>query len=157
MTKGATVSTEGFRELSAALADLGKVTARNASRRALKTVAEQIADHAREAAPYERFRQSIAVSTRLNRPQTVKQRQEDRQGGGKGFVRLFAGSTSTIAHLWEYGSVLHGPKPFMRPAWDAEKHQAVPKIRDALREEIDKAAQRAARKAARSARKAAAG
>ena len=38
------------------------------------------------------------------------------------------------------------PQPFMRPAWDQHKIEAAETIRDALKDEIEKARQRIVRK-----------
>ena len=62
------------------------------------------------------------------------------QGGGK---------APPQGSLQEFGTKNHGPQPFMRPAWDAGKDQALDDVKTALGAEIEKAAQRAARKQAR--------
>ena len=49
----------------------------------------------------------------------------------------------------EFGNRRQSPRPFMRPAWEAGKGQALESVKTILTEEIAKATQRAARKAMR--------
>ena len=51
--------------------------------------------------------------------------------------------------LQEFGTAHHAAQPFMRPTWDAYGAEAGVVMRDALANEIDKAAQRAAKRAAK--------
>jgi hypothetical protein len=65
-------------------------------------------------------------------------------------VEIYVGPPSMARGIVsEFGSVKETPRPFMRPAWDANKKTAFLTIRNILADEIEKARQRAARKTAR--------
>jgi HK97 gp10 family phage protein len=145
------VRVEGLRDLDAALGQLGKATGRNVMRRAGRAALEPMAEAARRNAPVEDrdLVEAIAVSTRAAgyARRTGRKRNEVEvymgpggQGGGK---------APPQGSLQEFGTKNHGPQPFMRPAWDAGKDQALDDVKTALGAEIEKAAQRAARKQAR--------
>lgn len=135
---------EGLRELDKALADLGKVTAKNVARRTLRAAAEPIAEAARTNAPEDtgKLIQSTDVSTRNPKRNRKESPIEVHVGPGR----------HPQAITQEFGTFKEPPQPFMRPAWDAEKAGALEIIKETLGEEIAKAAQRQARKAARLAR-----
>lgn len=135
------VRVEGLRDLDAALGELGKATGRNVMRRAGRAALEPIIADAAERAPhlFGNLQESITVSTK--RPRRHRKESE---------VEVYGGPTNLPqAHLQEFGTRHHGPQPFMRPAWDAGKDQALDDVKTALGNEIEKAAQRAARKQAR--------
>lgn len=164
-----TVRVEGLRELEAALKDLSKATGKSVLRRVLLKRAEPVAAAARAMAPddpdtggYD-LRKSITVGTKLSRRQASLNRAAT--GGGarmtaegfrsdpKNSVEVFVGAGPVPhAHLQEFGTVNHGPQPFMRPAWDANKNGVLAGLKDDLWAEIEKAAKRLAKKAAKLAR-----
>lgn len=92
-------------------------------------------------------------------------RREAKAAGINPAVFMFVGPTvkAPHAHLVEFGTGPHingglfagtqhpgtSPKPFARPAWDAEKDATVQRIATELAAAIDKAARNAARRAAR--------
>lgn len=140
-----TVKVEGLRELEEALKELPKATGKNALKRALMRAAEPIAAAAAAMAPRRKGKliASIKVGTTLS---TNQRRRHEKQGD----VEVFAGAGPLPhAHLQEFGTAHSAPKPFMRPAWDANKFRALASIKSDLAEEIEKARQRLARKAAR--------
>ena len=65
-------------------------------------------------------------------------------------VEMFVGAGPVAhAHMQEWGTVHHGPQPFARPAWDAEKMRALETVKKELANEIMKSARRLARRRAR--------
>lgn len=136
---------EGLRELEQALAELPKATGKNVLKRALLKAGAPIASMAASLAPFLRgkLRQSFGTGTKLSRRQRREHKQEST-------VEVFAGPGALVqAITQEFGTRNHRPQPFMRPAWDANKRQALESVKDELAEEIEKTRQRAARKAQR--------
>ena len=159
------VKVEGLKELDAALSEMKKAGAKAVSVRALKRAADPIAKDAKSRVHTAtgRLRDSIGVSASL----TTRQRKaagggaKAQAGGGyrsaaKDFVEVHVGPMTggpfvkapTPAGLMEeFGTHNQPPHPFMRPAWDSGKDQALADIKDELATEIEKTRQRAARKA----------
>lgn len=170
---------EGLAELNRALAELPKATARNVLKRTLTKAAQPIADAARTNAPVDtgNLRDKIIVSTKLkNKIGNAEYAEAMKSGLGKAaavaalrnarreagqtgtFAQVFVGpSTGSLryAHMVEFGTVKMPPHPFIRPAWDAQKAEALDAIKREMWLEIEKAARRLAKKAARLAQKAA--
>lgn len=156
-----TVRVDGLKELDAALGELTKATARNILRRVGLKALEPVAETARSLAPDDPdtggfdLRNSIVVSQHLSRRQKKLAKKEVRSGAAEAsFAEVYAGAGPLPqAHNQEFGNVVHGPQPFMRPAWENNKGKVLDTVKSELATEIDKAAQRAARKAARLAKK----
>lgn len=173
-----TVSVSGLRELEKALAQLPKAIARNVLRRTLIKAGEPMAEEARRLAPVEsgKLRDSIEVSARVKNKvggsefaaamrsglgkdaAVAALRQARREAKGQSsFAEAFIGPARgrgviRYAHLVEFGSVHNRPpRPFMRPAWDTRKQQALVIIRQELGKEIISAARRLGRSKKRSA------
>lgn len=160
LKRESSVGVEGLKELEAALLELpSRATQRNVIKRVLIKAAEPIATQM--AANSEHFRktgkleESIDVGTKL----TVRQariKRKDKRTGGKdhGDVEVFAGAGRVgYAHLKEFGDFNSAPDPYARPAWDAEKGNALAIIKRDLWSEIKKAADRIAKKALRKVKK----
>lgn len=149
-----TVRIEGLRELDKALSQLPKNTGKNVLRRTLREAAKPLINTAEQLAPDRPGKPpndlsaSIAISSRLNKNQRRAIR-----GMSKSFVQMYVGPNSAVPHAhgsWqEFGTVNHGPQPFMRPAWDQTNKAVLDNIAKTLGKEITKAAARLARKAAR--------
>lgn len=138
------VKVEGLSELIAGLEELTKATATNVQKRALKEAAAPIEADAKLKAPRLTglLQRSIDIGSKLS----PRQRSSPKLSK----VEVYVGPPSMERGIVaEFGSVKQSPKPFMRPAWDANKTKALATIKDNLKTEIDKAAQRAARKAAK--------
>lgn len=140
---------EGLRDLEAALADLPRSTGRGVLRRVLKKAGEPIASAAEANAPRNTgaLSREITVASRLTRRQAGMQR-----GLGKSEMEMHIGVRRPAGMMNEYG-IGQRAQPFMRPAWDGGKDEALRTIGTDLGTEIEKAAARAARKAARLAKK----
>ncbi|MFS0739427.1 HK97-gp10 family putative phage morphogenesis protein [Brevundimonas sp. 3P9-tot-E] len=140
------VKVEGFKDLQKTLADLGKATSRNVGRRALRAALKPMVERAAQLAP----ELSGALETSIQ-DSTRKPKKHRRQMD----VEAFMGPSNVPqAITQEFGTSKHSPQPYMRPAWNEGKGEALETVRDALSDEIMKAAKRAERKAARLARKA---
>jgi HK97 gp10 family phage protein len=159
-----TVRVDGLRELQKALAELPKSTSRTVQRRVLMKRAQPIADAMRAKAPkrYGDLRDSITVSTK--RPRGHKSnaaRAFAAAGGGaagRAAVKAAGGTPVEVfvgpgrnpqALMQEFGTRHHGPQPFIRPSWDAEKDRVLEGLKDDLWTEIQKAAARLAKKRAK--------
>jgi HK97 gp10 family phage protein len=150
----------GAKELEAALRELPKRIGKAAIRRALKKVAQPIAEDAkaRVAVSSGRLQRRIQVATTLSK----RQRRSRARGADPNRVDVYIGAApARHAHLVEFGS---GPRrhkktrksvgtmpaqPFLRPAWDAGKHQALDQLERLLWQEIDKAARALRRRLAK--------
>lgn len=147
----ATIDVKGGKELEAKLGALGKrATARAVARRVLKRAAQPIADAAARKAPDDPatsapdLPSSIAVGSKQRSSTAKRNRRESRSA-----VVVYVGPTEDgypQALPQEFGTKYHPAQPFMRPAWDATKMQALSFIEDELGKEIDKTAKRLAKR-----------
>lgn len=167
-----TVQVSGLKDLDRALGELPKSVAKATLVRTLKKAGEPIAQAARAAAPVDdgTLRDSIAVSPRIKNKVGMAEfaavmrqsggmniagarqalRDARRAAGGGSFAEMYIGPARgkgviRYAHLQEFGTSNHAPHPFMRPAWDAEKDNALRIIRQELGNEIIAAARRVGR------------
>lgn len=166
-----TVRVDGLAALDSALGMLPKATARNVLRRTLDKAAQPIVAEAKRHAPVKTgtLRDSITASTRIkNKTGSAEYRSAMKAGLGKdaarsallaarrankgqgSFAETYVGPSRgkgviRYAHIVEFGSNGTAPKPFMRPAWDATKDQALSIIKAELGTEIIKAARRVGR------------
>lgn len=165
------VSVSGLSDLDRALGNLSKATARNVLRRTLTKAAEPIRDEAKRLAPVKtgKLRDSIMISARVkNKVGNAEYSAAMRAGLGKDAARSAllaarkagkgAGSFAEVyvgpargagviryAHIVEFGSVDTAMQPYMRPAWDATKNQALSLIKGELASQIMVAARRVGR------------
>lgn len=165
-----TFKIEGLAELDRALGELPKAIARPVLQRTLIKVGTPIKDAAQAAAPVRdaddpevtfgsgkglrirrrgTMRALVQIGTRLTKSQARSVRKE-----GKDFAEVYIGTRDPIARLQERGTSKVPAQPFLRPAWEAGKMQALEGIKADLWLQIDTAAQRLARKAAKLAAKA---
>jgi len=166
------VKIEGLSELKDALDDFSKSTSGNILKRAVSTAAALFAEEAALRAPKRtgRLKQSIKVGKAKiisagqaayasakeegasNAEAATAARNANRTAGGTGRQAIVhAGPTKDVraAVPQEFGTFKMPPHPFMRPAWDSNDVKCAEAIRDALKEEIDKATVRAQKKAAK--------
>lgn len=146
-----TVILEGFRELERALNELPKNTGRNVLRRVAKGALEPMAVKARGMAPVDdgNLRDAIMVSEKRTK-RVIRANRFDRNTG----VEIAMGPISgegvlNYATFAEFGTSDTRAQPFMRPAWEGGKNEALEYIKANLGNEIDKAAKRLAKKAAK--------
>lgn len=164
------VRVEGLAELEREMEALSQRMGRAALRRAMKKAAEPLVEAARAAAPRDRggLAASVGMGGRLNRNQARQHRKafaDDRAS-----IELFVGASyakgrgGRHAHLVEFGTgnrfqrngrfVGRMPaRPWLRPAWDANRDRLLADLRRHLWEEVRRAVANAERRAARQAAK----
>lgn len=139
---------EGGKELARALEEFpSKATARNVLKRELTAAAKPVKAAMEAAAPRDTgfTAESIGLSSSLNPSQRRAVKRE-----GKNFAEVYVGSRRGSAAIFEeFGTVNQPARPYMRPAWEATKEQALDTFGKNLGAGIEKAAARAARKAAK--------
>lgn len=145
-----TVSIDGLRELDAALGQLPKATGKAVLRRTLKKAGQPIANDAEAKAPRltGALQISIGVGTKLTRRQSKLHRKMFKDDKASAEVFVGAGGLAQATQT-EFGNSHQAAEPYMRPAWDGNKDQALEIIKSELGAEIMKAAQRLAKRAAR--------
>jgi HK97 gp10 family phage protein len=140
-----TFKIEGVSEVAEGLLELSKATGTNVVKRALKKAADPIVSTATQLAPRltGQLQTSIKPSDKLSRRQKSLYPK-------KSEIEIYVGPAALVqAITQEFGTVTNKPQPFMRPAWEQNKREALERIKDDLAEEIEKARARIARKTAR--------
>jgi len=147
----------GFKELGQQLDRLSRATGKAAMRRALQNAAKPMLSAAIGNAPYDagnakkrgkHLRDTLSISTKLNRAQTALEKEE-----GRSQVYLYLGAGAPHAHLVEFGTRKSRPRPFLRPAFDAHKQAVLDRLKDELWKEVNKSIKRMENRAARKASK----
>lgn len=177
--KPVSIKVEGLKEMDAALGELSKATARATLRRVLKRAGQPIADRASDLAPDDPSTGSPDLHTSIIVSPTIKNEvgksafasvmksggsvgearaalRDARRASGEGsFAEMFVGPDAKqfYAHLQEFGTVNHAPQPFMRPAFEEKKGEALDIIKRDLGAEIAKSAARARARALKKAGK----
>jgi HK97 gp10 family phage protein len=140
----------GFKELEEALAQLPKATGKAVLRRALIKAAKPVEVEAQSLAPRGptgNLKDSITISTRLKKSQ--------RRGPKPTGVEIYIGAASGKgkkgwhAGFVEFGTRKTAPRPFLRPAWDANKDKVLASIKTEIWAALAKAARTLARKSQR--------
>lgn len=165
---------DGLKELDRALQELTTATAKNVAKRALERAGAPIAASAQANAPKRsgKLKAAVIVSGRAKGANKgaaafgaalrsgaskaeARQIARDANRGGSNEVLMYVGVASDTGQgvLQEFGTQHHAPQPFLRPAWDENKDQALKILIDELTAEVEKATARAARKAAKLAAK----
>lgn len=147
-----TVRLEGFAELERELERLGREATQKASlRRALRKSAEPMAAIAQSMAPRgdtNTLARSVAVSTKLSKRQQGLHRRMFRND--RAAVEMFVGAGPlAAAHTQEFGTINHGPQPFLRPAWDQDRNAMLDRLKAEIWADIQRTVARAERRAAR--------
>lgn len=166
------VQVEGLKELEAALKELPKATGKNVIRRALKAASIPIADEATQKIRVKHVETPVAVSkvkfsggeagkrafaealasgaTRAEAGLAAREANSETSDDPKMTAGvLVVGPTKRAFYGFEYGTIKQAPQPFMRPAWDNNKDNALEIISEQIKIEIDKAVARIAKKALR--------
>lgn len=145
-----TVTVEGLRELDAALGQLPKSTGKAVLRRTLKKAGQPIAADAEARVPVltGALQISIGVGTKLTKRQGKLHRKMFKDDKASAEIFVGAGGLAQATQS-EFGNHHQAAEPYMRPAWDGNKGQALEIIKTELGAEIMKAALRLAKKAGR--------
>lgn len=142
-----TVPVDGLRDLDQALGQLKESTAKGVLRRVGRKALEPFDEAWRINAPTlsHALQESGGVGSKLSRAQRAAVERDS-------FVEVFAGPGPVPqAVQQEFGNENHPPQPFVRPAWDATKDEALEIVKAELGGEIQRTADRAARRAAKAA------
>lgn len=143
---------EGAKEMDAALMELSGAVAVKVVRQSLVESLKPVADSAKGRAPQDegKLERSIGVGTRLTRRQR-KLRQPIVSAGG---VEAYVGPgvvggryDGRHGHLQEFGTVNHGPQPFMRPAWISNLQAVFGTLAQSMTKNLARAVRAAQRKA----------
>ncbi len=141
-----TVKVEGLRELDKALGELPKATARSTLVRVLRKAAVPIQKAAELKAPKltNRLAKNIVISTKLSR-------REKKRFPRDSFAEVHVGPHAKVTYdsFVEFGTDDTPAQPFMRPAWEQEKENALAIVKNELGGEIEKARLRIAKKTER--------
>jgi HK97 gp10 family phage protein len=166
---------EGLSDLEDALKELPKATAKNTIRRALTAAAQPIIQTATVLCRVRRIRPSIVVTKiKFTSGDAGKRAFAEAMAGGAS--RQEAGEAAHAANIaaesggddpsitsgvasvgptrrafygFEFGTIHQAPQPFMRPAWDQHKRDALDLVKTELKTQIDKAVARIAKKQAK--------
>lgn len=146
-----TVRLEGFRELERALNELPKSTGKAVLRRVSKGALQPMAEKAKGLAPKDKgdLAASIQVSERRTKRVARINRFDKNTGIQMSMGPVSGGGVLNYATFAEFGTSDTRARPFMRPAWDGGKDDALDYVKANLGNEIAKAAKRLAKKAAR--------
>lgn len=151
----ASFKTTGMQELNANFAYLGKATTRNTLKRVgIKALDEEFVPTAQHLAPDDPntggndLKASIHAGDKLN----PRQKALAKKDTSKSFAQVYAGTADPAGVPQEFGTVNHGPQPFMRPAWDQRWRAVLDSVAKNLWTEVSKSV---VRKAKREAKKAA--
>lgn len=144
------VSIDGLSDLDDALGMLPKSTGKAILRRVLRKAGQPMADQAEQAAPKRTgaLKISIGVGTKLTRRQARMHRKMFKNDKASAEVFVGAGGLPQAIQS-EFGNAHQEAQPFMRPAWDGNKDQALEIIKTELGGEIFKAAKRLAKRRAK--------
>lgn len=155
-----TVHVEGLSELDAALgalaAEYGKAAGKAVLRRVADKALQPMAETARSLAPDDPathgddLKASIAVGGKLNKRQAALARKDQ----NKSTVTRYMGTADPAGIPQEFGTVNHGPQPFLRPAFDQEAEATIKRVAAELGPEIERTAARLAKRRAAKAAKA---
>lgn len=146
-----TIRIDGLRELDALLGELPQSTAKSVLRRVGIKALQPMAETARALAPDDPdtsapdLHTSITVGTKLNKTQAALHRKDE----GRAFTTVFMGTNDRAGVLQEFGTVNHGPQPFMRPAFEQHAESTIRLVAEELGPEITKTAARRAKRAAK--------
>lgn len=136
----------GFRELAAALRELGPRIAKNTLRRSVSAGAQVIRDDAKARAPVDtgEMRKDIKIKRERDvRGETSAKYSVFVLSGKKSRMSGRARNVDKDSFFWkflEFGTSKMAAKSFMRPAFEANKEEAVKIIGEKLDEGIQKAA-----------------
>lgn len=154
-----TMQISGLRELDAALGALAEEYGKPAGKAVLRRVADKalqpMAETARSMAPDDPvtggndLKASIAVGGKLTKRQASMARKDQ----NKSTVTRYMGTADPAGVPQEFGTVNHGPQPFMRPAFEQEARPTIDRVGKELGPEIEKTAARLAKRRAAKAAK----
>lgn len=144
------------RALGALADEYGKASGKAVIRRVLDKALQPMAETARQLAPDDPatasgdLKASITVGGKL----TARQAKLARKDQNKALVTRYVGTADVAAVAQEFGTVNHGPQPFLRPALQQHKQEAIDIVAKEMGPEIVKTAARLGKRRAAKAAKA---
>ena len=126
-----TVEIEGLRFLAQQLENLEAKAQRKVLRGAVRKAARPVMKEMRAKVPVDEGETKRAIA------QSVKVKRSIAHVD-IGIRRKAKGRPGSRVHFIEFGTVHQPAQPFMRPALDTKKNEAVKRLGEALKEEIDK-------------------
>ena len=132
----ARMKVEGLRELEKMLLELPRATAKSTARRILKQAGQPIAEMGRDLIPEdEGFTKASYAVGRLSRAAR-------RRHVKKSEVEIAVGPNSAGGLQTEFGNARQSAQPHLRPAWEANKREALRIVSEEFGAEIEKTVQR---------------
>ncbi len=144
-----TMQLKGFKELASALRELPQRVSRNALRAAVNAGATEIKKEARIQSPVDTGLLKKNLYQKQVREASGPNRQTFYVGVRQGVVRNKDGTKKDMPFYWkfmEFGTSKLPAAPFLRPAFESKKEDAVKRISEKLDERIQKYAVELARK-----------
>lgn len=143
MPSGVSIRLEGVKELERQLERLTPKIQKKMLRPALRASAKVIRDEAVRRAP-RRKSPPPRGSSRYHPAgkelyRSIKVRSAGRQPGLDAAVQV---KTGAHGHLLEFGTIHMGASPFLRPAYDTRRHEAVQVFREFLGQRIESEARK---------------
>ncbi len=144
------------RALGALADEYGTASGKAVIRRVLDKALQPMAETARQLAPDDPatgsndLKASITVGGKL----TARQAKLARKDQNKALVTRYMGTADPAGVQQEFGNVVHGPQPFMRPALQQHKQEAIDIVAKEMGPEIVKTAARLGKRRAAKAAKA---
>lgn len=131
-----TVKIEGLRELAAALRELPKAVAAKQLRTPVAIAARTIRDDARRRAPSQSGRLRASIIFKRTQGGALDAQYIVAVRHGKRFQHVGKHDVNQDAYYWtflEFGTSKMAAEPFMRPAFESNKYDALTMIIDGLR------------------------
>lgn len=136
MAEASGVHIEGYEDLRRKFRQLSAGMQKTALRSMLRSAATPVLKEAVRLAPTDEFDLKEAIAMTVS----VKQTEASAAVGVK---RKQAGAPARYAHLQEFGTVHHRAQPFLRPALDNRKGEAIQAFADAVKKQINRLALKA--------------
>lgn len=136
----------GLKELDNALKQLPSAFHKQVLNAALRKAGKPVVDHVRSSGDTPRRSGFLAASVKVG---TSLSRRQKRSRIKEAQAEVFIGPTypyGAHGHLLEFGTVKMKARPFMRPAWDATKHQVLKIFAEELKKAISRKAKSLAKK-----------
>lgn len=147
MASGFRMQMVGGKELDRALKELPKAMQKSTLVSAMRKAAQPVLKDARARAPVGatgNLKKSLAIGTKLTG------RQAKGRSRAKSIPQIFIGArwpTGAHAHIIEFGRAGVPARPFLRPAWDANKERVLKSLRGEVWKVLAKKARQLAAKA----------
>lgn len=141
MADGVTVKVEGLRELADKLRSFGPRLARNGLRAAVSAGAEVVRKDVKARAPVDEGTLRRAVYKKQIREESNNTKQTFYVGVRSGKKYQKKNQDAFYWRYLEFGTKYINARPFIRPAFESKKNEAVERMKEKLAERIKKLAE----------------